>query len=349
MSAGTGRTLLLCPPSLSSNPTHLESLLATKYPRASTDIQMLDRLSIPGLVALPQSAYTTAVLLSNPTTPHTRSSIDKVSAEKVFGALAPGGKFVTEEKEFGAEGRQERLELLIGGFLVEEDAAEGTRYFQKPAYASNGSAAPVMLLRKRKQQPQQGGENGASTTTTTITNGAAASAEVKPAASIALQKSQPVVAAVPAKPNGVGFIDFSDDLGDDDDELIDEDTLLDDALSIAIQQPPECAPKAGKRRRACKDCSCGLREILEDEAAKERAAKDAALLAAAKTKAAQGIVLSNEELTEIDFTIKGKTGSCGSCYLGDAFRCGGCPYAGLPAFKPGEEVTIGFADDQLDL
>jgi hypothetical protein len=94
---------------------------------------------------------------------------------------------------------------------------------------------------------------------------------------------------------------------------------------------PECQPKAGKRRRACKDCTCGLAERLEAEDAAKRAAAD---------KALQSVKLAADDLTEVDFTVQGKVGSCGNCALGDAFRCDGCPYIGLPPFKPGEEVRL---------
>ncbi|KAH8902196.1 DUF689-domain-containing protein [Coniochaeta sp. PMI_546] len=141
----------------------------------------------------------------------------------------------------------------------------------------------------------------------------------------------------PPKPqNGVVMVDPDDDLGEyeDGDELIDEDDLLsEEDLKRPQQQPPECAPEPGqkKRRRACKDCSCGLAERLqaEDEARKQKA-----------TQGLQALKLQSEDLNELDFTVKGKTGSCNSCSLGDAFRCAGCPYLGLPAFKPGEEVRI---------
>ena len=31
---------------------------------------------------------------------------------------------------------------------------------------------------------------------------------------------------------------------------------------------------------------------------------------------------------------------CGKCYLGDAYRCEGCPYRGTPAFNPGDKIEI---------
>lgn len=114
---------------------------------------------------------------------------------------------------------------------------------------------------------------------------------------------------------------------------------------------PECQPKPGKRRRACKDCTCGLAQKLEAEDKAKRTAADSTLkqLHAGGQASANGgpmatgpgaAKLGADDLTEVDFTVEGKVGSCGNCALGDAFRCDGCPYIGLPAFKPGEEVTL---------
>ncbi|KAL4972951.1 Fe-S cluster assembly protein dre2 [Aspergillus desertorum] len=123
-----------------------------------------------------------------------------------------------------------------------------------------------------------------------------------------------------------------DDNDLNDDELIDEDTLLSaDDLKRPIVPPPECQPKAGKRRRACKDCTCGLAAQLEAEDKERREAAD---------KSLNVMKLESDDLNELDFTVQGKTGSCGNCALGDAFRCDGCPFIGLPAFKPGQEVQI---------
>ncbi|KAL4990724.1 Fe-S cluster assembly protein dre2 [Aspergillus falconensis] len=123
-----------------------------------------------------------------------------------------------------------------------------------------------------------------------------------------------------------------DDNDFNDDELIDEDTLLSaDDLKRPIVPPPECQPKAGKRRRACKDCTCGLAAQIEAEDKERREAAD---------KSLNVMKLESDDLNELDFTVQGKTGSCGNCALGDAFRCDGCPFIGLPAFKPGQEVQI---------
>jgi len=116
-------------------------------------------------------------------------------------------------------------------------------------------------------------------------------------------------AAAPAKA-GTTWKFMSDDM-DDDTALIDEDDLLED--DVVIKKPEDCAPtgKPGKKR-ACANCSCGLREMQDGE---ERPA------------------VSDDQLKKM-------VSDCGSCSKGDAFRCANCPHLGKPAFKPGEEHLV---------
>jgi len=98
---------------------------------------------------------------------------------------------------------------------------------------------------------------------------------------------------------------------DDDIELENEDELLDEEDLVVPPTAPDgdCSTK----RKACKDCSCGRAEEEEEQLM--------ALITLVEPK-------------------KVVTSSCGSCFLGDAYRCGSCPYLGMPAFKPGEEVKL---------
>jgi len=90
---------------------------------------------------------------------------------------------------------------------------------------------------------------------------------------------------------------------------IDEEALLGEVPRPVGQGKSDCSSQP----KACENCSCGRKELEDKVGADE-----------AKKKLEQGIVRS----------------SCNNCYLGDAFRCDGCPYRGLPAFKPGNKVEL---------
>jgi hypothetical protein len=98
---------------------------------------------------------------------------------------------------------------------------------------------------------------------------------------------------------------------------------------------PDDTGKPVKRRRACKDCTCGLKE-LEDE---EESQSAAAVREAQKAFFLEGDDDIPDTVRNATVGVEGvwpterraeakKTSSCGSCYLGDAFRCSSCPYLG---------------------
>nr|AHB30240.1 cytokine induced apoptosis inhibitor [Oplegnathus fasciatus] len=128
-------------------------------------------------------------------------------------------------------------------------------------------------------------------------------------------KKTPKPAEKPAlDPNTVKMWTLSaNDIDDDDVDLVDSDALLDEddlkKPDPASLKAPTCGEGANKKKKACKSCTCGLADELEQES-------------------------KGQQKTNLPKS------ACGSCYLGDAFRCASCPYTGMPAFKPGEKIVL---------
>lgn len=157
---------------------------------------------------------------------------------------------------------------------------------------------------------------------------------------------------------------FSDASADSDGDggLMSETELLKDAQLLDMSNivvPKKCElPSGKKRRKACKDCTCGLKELEAQEESQARDLQSTLLGAMAQLATLEAIKIeerlnqsavkfSQDDMAEIDFTVEGKTGGCGSCALGDAFRCDGCPYLGLPPFKPGEAISLAGMDEDI--
>jgi hypothetical protein len=310
------RTLLLSPPSLSSHQEKLNNVLEM-HDRSATDMQMLDRLAL-GLVSLPEATYDAIIVLLDADDTRTESEtlLNRQVIALLVKALKFGGHIRSQDGQFGKTEGLAKTEAILAGLTLDEEG------FTKP-YGDAEVSVPLKFGRKKNVAQAAGGMEGV-----TSTNGGSVALPLN-----GKRKSTDISNGVPL---GVGFEDGATNADDSDDELIDEDALLDeDDLKRNVKVPTECKPKA-KRRRACKDCTCGLAQKLEAEDKAKRANADQAL---AKLQA--------DDLAEVDFTVQGKVGSCGNCSLGDAFRCDGCPYVGLPAFKPGEEVRLLNDDIQL--
>ncbi|KAF6254561.1 cytokine-induced anti-apoptosis inhibitor 1, Fe-S biogenesis-domain-containing protein [Scenedesmus sp. NREL 46B-D3] len=122
-------------------------------------------------------------------------------------------------------------------------------------------------------------------------------------------------AAADASSSKKAWLLAGDDFDDDDGgELLDDDELLteEDRQRPAAAKQDDCELGPGGARKACKNCSCG------------RAEAEAAGVKVALTQD----MLDNPQ------------SACGNCSLGDAFRCAGCPYRGLPAFEAGKKIQL---------
>ena len=231
---------------------------------------------------------------------HNNEQIDlnQQTADVLFNAVVPGG-------HLSGLNSANNLPLMLAGFVHKDNNT-----FSKPA----GSSQTVSLSRPNKKSSSSSSSSTSSS-----------SVQVPRFKRAAPQQTASIVQL---------------DLGDDDDLIDENDLIMDDSteLSAAIILPAKCDPGPGKKRRkACKDCTCGLKELEEQEVDNHQ------------QKQAAVVSLSTDDIAEVDFTVPGKAvGGCGSCALGDAFRCDGCPYLGLPPFRPGEVVSIaGLRGDDL--
>lgn len=124
---------------------------------------------------------------------------------------------------------------------------------------------------------------------------------------------------------------------------IDAEALL--TAADRVRPVPTCDPVlvgVPRRKKACKNCSCGLAEL---EAEEVKAGKVVLLDSDSAVEVGAGDTANS--LSAAAKAAPKATSSCGNCFLGDAFRCASCPYLGLPAFNPGEKVEIDVGMDDI--
>lgn len=123
-----------------------------------------------------------------------------------------------------------------------------------------------------------------------------------------IEAAQAPAAAAPAEQVTGWGIDPTKTAG-----TVDEAELLQDTVTETAQF--DCGTGTGPKK-ACKNCTCGLAD--QEVADAQKAQEDK----------------------------KEGTGGCGSCSLGDAYRCAGCPSLGKPAWKTidGETIKINTSD-----
>ncbi|KAI5718007.1 hypothetical protein M8J77_014885 [Diaphorina citri] len=264
-------------------PSYMDSLRTKVGTNGAVQFENIDRLSLDDHTP---SSYD--VVLSGIMEPHTLIHTKDILS-KIIKLVKPKGKVIVYQPVAPIEDTTDKLptldqfksSLVLSGFSSIESPVDVTlnEDHTKQIQAALSHNAKVVVYQIQFEKPNF---------------------EIGASSKLSLGVPQDVAA--------VWKLD-ADDIAEDD--LIDSDQLL---SSDDLKKPDPASLKVcgttGKRK-ACKNCSCGLAEELDQEAQNKQASADPA-----------------------------PKSSCGSCYLGDAFRCSTCPYLGMPAFKPGEKVSI---------
>lgn len=349
----TSSVLLLLHPTMATEPTTVEETkqrLQSQHPDSQMFQYVIDRVA-SGKQDLPENEFNLIYYLAPEGA--RKNKFNGFLTEALYDSLVTNGVFE------GLIPDDCNLLAIKAGFLVAGDDSKWT----KPAV--NGSVVP--LKRGRKQSSADGSlptfskqfYNETSISTPNLTDSGSDEAD---------ENDDLVDLEMDSKANENKLIYFEEDQDEiSADQLYDEDQLLDSVnLTDPVIVPLKCNRTGKRRRRACKNCTCGLKEKQEREDAQQRSLQNTILGQMARGANAEAEAIEKrinskrerakkngkvvkfkpEEMNEIDFTVEGKTGGCGSCALGDAFRCSSCPFLGLPAFKPGQPISLdGFGED----
>lgn len=232
--------------------------------------------------------------LSSSTPPHSFFHSDEILAE-IAKVLKPNGRLTLTESTPSPRSSSDALvsALTLSGFVTPS-------LLTSPSSSESSPSPAVVSVECRKP----GFEVGQSS-----------------ALKLNLKKKKPNAAKIngfekqsSTSKTAIWSLDASDML-DAEVELMDPDSLLDESDYVKpdpLSLKYDCGTNKAGKKKACKNCVCGLAEELD----------------AGKP-----------------ISARAPSSACGSCYLGDAFRCASCPYLGMPSFKPGEKIAL--TDRQL--
>lgn len=215
------QTLLLSPPSLSSQPGKLNETIQS-YNRNATDLQMLDRLAL-GLASLPASTYSRIVILAGGDNSFSESLklINRQTFNQIFGSLRRGGYIYGQDAVSGVA--FDHNEAILAGLIhvgngkylkpdIEEMQAVPLRPGRKNAHLA-GAPSLEELAAEHPFPPE-------------VSEGKTASGDDRVAVVGSQKHRENIVSAATLDNNEAS-----------DDELINEDNLLDDSeLSAPIIQ-----------------------------------------------------------------------------------------------------------------